>query len=114
MRGTDQRGAIAVWVEETRVSAVAHAALCGISRQALPLHLEVRNHSPSGFEWGYGGSGPAQLALALLIDALGDTHLAQAHYQDFKFEIVAAFSNSWSITAKQIRDFVSARGANAS
>jgi len=26
--------------------------------------LELVNHSPSGFEWGYGGSGPAQLALS--------------------------------------------------
>lgn len=31
----------------------------------------IRNHSPSGFEWGYGGSGPAQLALAILADYLG-------------------------------------------
>jgi hypothetical protein len=37
----------------------------------LPLCLEIINHSPDGFEWGYGGSGPAQLALALCVDALG-------------------------------------------
>lgn len=29
-------------------------------------------HSPTGIEWGYGGSGPADLARSLLIDALGD------------------------------------------
>ena len=23
---------------------------------ALPLHLELRSHSPSGFGWGYGGA----------------------------------------------------------
>ncbi len=40
-------------------------------RYPLPMHLEIRNHSPSGFEWGYGGSGPAQLALALLADHIG-------------------------------------------
>jgi hypothetical protein len=34
----------------------------------LPTRTEVRSHSPSGFEWGYGGSGPAQLALAILCD----------------------------------------------
>jgi hypothetical protein len=28
-------------------------------------------HSPTGFSWGYGGSGPADLARCLLIDALG-------------------------------------------
>ena len=25
------------------------------------------NHSPDGFNWGYGGSGPAQLALAIML-----------------------------------------------
>jgi hypothetical protein len=33
----------------------------------------VRNHSPEGFSWGYGGSGPAQLALAILMDYFGNT-----------------------------------------
>jgi hypothetical protein len=33
--------------------------------------LAVRNHSPTGFEWGYGGSGPAQSALAILLHILG-------------------------------------------
>ncbi len=36
------------------------------SQIPLPPRFDVRNHSPSGFEWGYGGSGPAQLALAIL------------------------------------------------
>lgn len=37
----------------------------------LPLapSLAVANHSPDGFAWGYGGSGPAQLALAILLAA---------------------------------------------
>lgn len=38
----------------------------------LPMRNDLRNHSPTGAEWGYGGSGPAQLALAILSDALGD------------------------------------------
>jgi len=29
--------------------------------------LKMRNHSPDGFNWGYGGSGPAQTALAICI-----------------------------------------------
>lgn len=36
----------------------------------LPLCTEIANHSPTGFEWGYSGSGPAQLALAILHDHL--------------------------------------------
>lgn len=30
-----------------------------------------KKHSPTGFGWGYGGSGPSDLARCLLIDALG-------------------------------------------
>jgi len=44
----------------------------GRARQ-LPPRNSLVDHSPDGFEWGYGGSGPAQLALALLADALGTT-----------------------------------------
>jgi hypothetical protein len=40
-------------------------------RYPLPRFEEIANHSPDGFEWGYGGSGPAQLALAILADCLG-------------------------------------------
>ena len=36
---------------------------------------KIWNHSPTGFEWGYGGSGPAQLALALLLDYVCDETL---------------------------------------
>lgn len=36
-----------------------------------PLEHIVR-HSPDGFEWGYGGSGPAELARCILIDLLGE------------------------------------------
>lgn len=40
-----------------------------VDGEPVPLgpSLAVRNHSPSGFEWGYAGSGPAQSALAILI-----------------------------------------------
>ena len=35
----------------------------------LPLEpsLEIADHSPDGFNWGYDGSGSAQLALGILI-----------------------------------------------
>ena len=36
----------------------------------LERSLRVASHSPSGFEWGYAGSGPHQLALAILLDVL--------------------------------------------
>ena len=48
----------------------------------------LRNHSPDGFAWGYGGSGPSQLALAILLEA-GSVDNALEKYQDFKWEIIA-------------------------
>jgi len=46
---------------------------------------KVWNHSPDGFNWGYGGSGPAQLALAIMLKLTGK----HDGYQDFKFRFVA-------------------------
>lgn len=72
----------------------------------LASSLAVANHSPTGFEWGYGGSGPAQLALALLLDVLGDEERARAHYQAFKDHHVARWGDTWTITPHDIRAFV--------
>lgn len=49
---------------------------------------KVYNHSPDGFNWGYGGSGPAQLALAIMLE-FTDKDIASRLYQDFKFKIIA-------------------------
>ena len=49
---------------------------------------EIRNHSPDSFSWGYGGSGPAQLALALLLE-LTDEDFARANYMNFKWQVIA-------------------------
>jgi len=49
----------------------------------------VWNHSPDGFNWGYGGSGPAQLALALLLRAGLASRTAVHLHQAFKWAFVA-------------------------
>jgi hypothetical protein len=49
----------------------------------------VWNHSPDGFNWGYGGSGPGQLALALLLHAGLDEDRAVELHQRFKWAFVA-------------------------
>lgn len=74
---------------------------CGT--RPLRPRLDVVNHSPTGFEWGYGGSGPAQLALALLMDVMGDRQFALAHYHDFKFSIIARLPRvGWKLPLDQI------------
>lgn len=74
-----------------------------------PLRLEpslkVVNHSPTGFNWGYCGSGPAQLALAILLDYTGDPEAALASYQGFKFQFVGGWKDNWSISSVEIEEF---------
>lgn len=53
--------------------------------------LKIWNHSPSGFEWGYGGSGPAQLSLALLMLFL-PVKLAVQYHQPFKFDVISGLN----------------------
>ena len=70
----------------------------------LAPRLDLRNHSPTGFAWGYGGSGPAQLALAILADLLGDDEKAQRLYQDFKWKVIARLPQNadWILTGDGI------------
>lgn len=72
----------------------------GVSSALLPVRLNLRNHSPDGFSWGYHGSGPAQLALAILADALGDDARALELYQSFKAKVIARLDidKPWSLT----------------
>lgn len=66
-----------------------------VDGKELPLKpsQRIRNHSPTGFCWGYGGSGPAQLALALLLAAGIEAQDAEDLYQVFKAQHVARWPN---------------------
>lgn len=75
----------------------------------LNPRFDLRNHSPDGFEFGYAGSGPAQLSLALLADALGDDERAQDAYQSYKFKVIARLSGDrFDLTDEQIKQTVAA------
>lgn len=81
----------------------------GDSRRRLDPRLDLRNHSPTGLEWGYGGSGPAQLALAILAQVVGEMH-ALACYHDYKWDVVAALPyKEWTITSEQVEEWVAKR-----
>lgn len=80
-----------------------------VTVDGLPLNprWDLWNHSPSGFEWGYGGSGPAQLALALLADALSNDVTASLWHQEFKAAVVAGLpQHGWFLTDEDIRQAV--------
>lgn len=70
---------------------------------------KLYNHSPNGFNWGYSGSGPAQLALALLLDVTGDKDLAERHYQAFKREVIAALGKEWRMTTGSVQRWLEGR-----
>lgn len=73
-----------------------------------PRH-DLRNHSPTGLEWGYSGSGPAQLALALAADVLGDDDRAQDIYQRLKSKLVAGLPHEeWVLTEHRVRAAIDA------
>ncbi|NVM21400.1 MAG: hypothetical protein HWN68_06435 [Desulfobacterales bacterium] len=63
-------------------------------KELLPGRSQkVANHSPDGFNWGYGGSGPAQLALAILLRLLPKDK-AVCRYQKFKWDVIARLPQS--------------------
>ncbi len=66
---------------------------------------KIANHSPTGFQWGYSGSGPAQLALAVLLNYTGDPTLALRRHQDFKWEVITRMpqGRSWELTDAEIQ-----------
>jgi hypothetical protein len=68
-------GRYVVWYREVKID----------GRVLSPADSQsVFNHSPDGFAWGYGGSGPAQLALAILLAAGVPESSALALHQEFK------------------------------
>lgn len=66
----------------------------------------IERHSPDGFNWGYGGSGPGDTALSILTDCIG-AEKAESLYHQFKHDIVAAWPKPdglcWEITEEQIQ-----------
>jgi len=77
------------------------------SGHTLPMRLDLSNHSPDGFEWGYAGSGPAQTALAILAHCLGDDARALRLHQDFKFKVIAHLPEErWALTEEEVRKAV--------
>lgn len=71
-----------------------------VTVDGVPLKHRVK-HSPTGFEWGYLGSGPADLALSILWDFLGKEP-RQIEYMRFKENFVAGWKDEWQITGEEI------------
>lgn len=57
---------------------------------------KVWNHSPDGFSWGYTGSGPAQLALAVLLKFFGKEKAIRLH-QNFKSYFISRLKGDFKV-----------------
>jgi hypothetical protein len=71
----------------------------------------VIRHSPSGPEWGYGGSGPADCARSILL-VFADESTADALYQRFKADVIARVPpQGTTIRAAFVRDWLARHAA---
>ncbi len=78
----------------------------GQTPRPLDPRFDLRQ-AADGMNWGYGGSGPAQLALALAADVLGDSEAALAVHRRLKSRLVAALPrDGWALTEEQVRQAI--------
>lgn len=77
-------------------------AVVTVDGKKLPPRFDLKKLSPAGYEWTYEGAGPAQLALALLADHLGDDQKAVALHEPFMRAVIAELDNAWRLTSADI------------
>lgn len=68
------------------------------------------HHSPTGMEWGYGGSGPADLARSIIGDVLGTNDPDPVIYQEFKCDFVSGFGDRWEVSIEDIHIWAKEKG----
>ncbi len=96
-------GGIVLVIDPSQGAHAEHAAT------ELDPRVDLINHSPDGFGWGYSGSGPAQLALALLAEVAQDDDIAIDLHQPFKHDVIARQPlGAWSISEEYIRGWIEA------
>jgi hypothetical protein len=88
-------------------------AVVTVDGKPLPPRLDLKKLSRAGFEWTYEGAGPAQLALALLADHLGDDQKALQHHEAFMRAVIADLDNAWRLTSADIDEALARLGVKA-
>jgi hypothetical protein len=85
-----------------------------VDGEPLPMTETAERHSPTGFCWGYGGSGPAALAHAILA-CVADETTADNWYQFFKRDVVADWEmgHPWQITDLEVLAWLAEMSADS-
>jgi hypothetical protein len=73
-----------------------------VDGRPLDPHYEVKRFTRFGFEWTYEGESPQQLALAILVDYLGDDGKAIRLSAPFMKKVVANFDNDWELSGAEV------------
>ena len=68
----------------------------------LDEHYEVKRFTKYGFEWTYEVESPQQLALAILVDYLGEPGRALRLSKPFMQVIIANLDNDWVLKGDEI------------
>ncbi len=72
---------------------------------ALDLRFDLKAQSDSRIEWGYDGTGPRQLALAILADHSEDDMLALNFHQAFTESVIAEFKgDEWVMSSDDVQN----------
>lgn len=84
----------------------------GDELRTLRQRQDIQNHSPDGFSWGYMGSGPSQLALAILADATSDDDFAVRNYMKFRDDKIVSLEQdkNWRMSEQDIMEWISKNG----
>ena len=73
-----------------------------VDGKRLDEHYGVKRFTTWGFEWTYEGDSPQQLALAVLVEHLGDNERAIRLSDAFMRKVVANLDNDWMLTGSEI------------
>ena len=74
----------------------------------LSPRLDLRPNSPGGMTWGYSGTGPNQLAFAILFDHTGDPEFANSRCRDFNIQVLSRFEkeSDFELTGEEVQRWV--------
>jgi len=73
-----------------------------VDGRRLDEHYAAKRFTSWGFEWTYEGDSPQQLALAILMEHLGETERAIRLSGPFMRNVVANLDNDWVLSAADI------------
>jgi hypothetical protein len=73
-----------------------------VDGRKLDEHYEVKRFTKYGFEWTYEGESPQQLALAILVEHLGDPQRALRLSEPFMKKVVANLDNDWTLSGAEV------------